>query len=431
MLLNGSDARRIRPQARFEGEFELPGDKSITHRAIMLNAGAEGTATIAHALMGGDCLSTCQCMRALGAEIDIDGDTLCVHGTPRFRTGVNLNCGNSGTTMRLLTGFCAGKGIEAKLFGDESLSARPMARVASPLSLLGADVRTTDGHAPVYVLPAPLHGAEVRLSVASAQVKSAVLLAGISAEGRTVVVEPQKARDHTERLLAAMGADIRTDGNRTEVGKSRLRAVDVCVPSDISSAAYFMALGALRGRTLCKNVGLNPTRTGILIAFDRLGVKYSVLNRRVSGGEETGDILVEKSPMQGIVLTAEDVPSMIDELPLVALLCAYADGESRISGAGELRVKESDRIRTVCELIAALGGICIETEDGFIIRGKKSLPGGDVDSYLDHRIAMTAAVGLTASEKGGNIRGAGCCAISFPGFFRMLEGAEKGAGEGV
>ena len=419
MLLNGSDARRIRPQARFEGEFDLPGDKSITHRAIMLNAGAEGTATIAHALMGGDCLSTCQCMRALGAEIDIDGDTLCVHGTPRFRTGVNLNCGNSGTTMRLLTGFCAGKGIEAKLFGDESLSARPMARVASPLSLLGAD------------LPAPLHGAEVRLSVASAQVKSAVLLAGISAEGRTVVVEPQKARDHTERLLAAMGADIRTDGNRTEVGKSRLRAVDVCVPSDISSAAYFMALGALRGRTLCKNVGLNPTRTGILTAFDRLGVKYSVLNRRVSGGEETGDILVEKSPMQGIVLTAEDVPSMIDELPLVALLCAYADGESRISGAGELRVKESDRIRTVCELIAALGGICIETEDGFIIRGKKSLPGGDVDSYLDHRIAMTAAVGLTASEKGGNIRGAGCCAISFPGFFRMLEGAEKGAGEGA
>ena len=412
--------KEIKPIGAFEGEFELPGDKSITHRAVMLNAGAEGEAVVTHALMGGDCLSTCQCMRALGAEIEIDGTTLRVRGTPHFRTGVRLNCGNSGTTMRLLTGFAAGKNIEAVLFGDESLSGRPMARVASPLSLLGADVRTTEGHAPVCVFPAPLRGAQIEMSIASAQVKSALLLAGLSAEGVTAVVEPQKTRDHTERLLAAMGADIRCKDGRIELKRSLLKAVDVCVPSDISSAAYFMALGALKGRTLCKNVGINPTRTGILTAFDRLGVRYSILNRRVSGGEETADILVEKSPMRGISLTKEDIPSMIDELPLVALLCAFADGESRISGAKELRVKESDRIRTTSEMIAALGGICIETEDGFVIRGKDKLAGGNVDSYLDHRIAMTAAVGLLASEKGGGIARPECCAISFPGFFQLL-----------
>lgn len=411
----------IKPTGFFEGQFELPGDKSVTHRAVMLNAGAEGEAVITNALMGGDCLSTCQCMRALGAEIDIDGTTLRVRGTPHFRTGVKLNCGNSGTTMRLLTGFAAGKNIEAELFGDASLSSRPMARVASPLSLLGADIRTTDGHAPVYVAPAPLSGTDIELSIASAQVKSALLLAGLSAEGKTSVTEPQKTRDHTERMLAAMGADIRAAGRRTEVRKSRLKAVDVRVPSDISSAAYFMALGALKGRTLCRNVSLNPTRTGILTAFDRLGVKYSLLDKRRSGGEETADVLVEKSPMKGIRLTAEDIPSMIDELPLVALLCAFAEGESRISGAGELRVKESDRIRSTSEMIADMGGLCIETEDGFIIRGRKSLSGGNIKSYLDHRIAMTATIGLLASERGGSIDRPECCAISFPDFFRKLE----------
>ena len=324
-------------------------------------------------------------MRSLGAEIDVDGTTLRVKGTPRFRRGAELNCGNSGTTIRLLTGFVAGKGIDAKLYGDNSLSARPMNRVAEPLSRLNADVRTTDGHAPVYVYPSTLSGADVELKIASAQVKSAVLLAGISAEGETRVSEPVKSRDHTERMLAAMGADIRVDGNAVTVRKSELKAVDVCVPSDISSAAYFMALGALKGKTLCKNVGINPTRTGILTAFNRLGVKYTLLNKRISGGEETADILVERSDMRGIELTAADVPAMIDELPLVALLCD-----------------------------------CEELPDGFVIRGKKKLVGGDVNSYLDHRIAMTAAVGLIASERGGNIKDPECCAISFPDFFDKL-----------
>lgn len=412
--------QRIQSREYFEGEFELPGDKSVTHRAIMLNGGADGEAIITNALMGEDCISTCSCMRSLGAQIDVDGTTLRVKGTPHFRRGKALNCGNSGTTIRLLTGFVAGKEIDAKLYGDESLSSRPMKRVAEPLALLGADVKTTDGHAPVYVSPKKLLGADVTISVASAQVKSAVLLAGISAEGETTVTEPAKSRDHTERMLAAMGADIQSEGNSVTVKKSVLHSIDVCVPSDISSAAYFMALGALKGKTLCKNVGINPTRTGILHAFDKLGISYSLLNRRNSGGEETADILVEKSNMRAISLTQEDVPSMIDELPLVALLCAFAEGETRITGAKELRVKESDRIRTTAELINNLGGECEELPDGFIIRGKKKLIGGDCESYLDHRIAMTAAVGMIASEKGGNLSRPECCAISFPDFFTKL-----------
>lgn len=410
----------VQGRAGFEGEFSLPGDKSITHRAVMLNGGADGEAIITNALTGEDCLSTCGCLRALGAKIERDGTTFRVIGAPVFQSGAELDCGNSGTTIRLLTGFVAGKNIHAKLYGDASLSQRPMKRVSEPLSLLGADVKTTDGHAPLYVAPKTLVGADVNLSIASAQVKSAVLLAGISAEDKTSVTEPVKSRDHTERMLSAMGAKISVDGNKVTVEKSTLKAVDVHVPSDISSAAYFMALGALKGKTLCKNVGINPTRTGILTAFDKLGIKYTLLNPHVSGGEETADILVEQSPMRAIRLTAEDVPAMIDELPLVALLCAFADGESVITGAKELRVKESDRIRTTAELIRNLGGDCEELPDGFIIRGKQKLIGGNIDSYLDHRIAMTGAVGLIASQNGGNILRPECCAISFPDFFEKL-----------
>lgn len=411
---------QIQSRERFEGEFLLPGDKSITHRAVMLNAVADGEAVITDALMGEDCISTCRCMRALGADIQTDGTTVRVKGSPQFKSDVKLDCGNSGTTMRLLTGLVSGKKIDAVLYGDESLSKRPMNRIAQPLSLLGADVQTTEGHAPVYVAPKTLQGADVQLKIASAQVKSAVILAGLSADGETSVTEPILSRDHTERMLFAMGADIRTDGTCVRVKKSNLKALDVRVPADISSAAYFMALSALKGKTLCKNVGVNPTRTGILKAFDRLGVQYTLCNQRVSGGEEIADILVEKSDMRGICLTAQDVPAMIDELPLVAMLCAFADGETTITGAKELRVKESDRIFATAEMINRMGGDCTPLDDGFIIRGKKKLIGGDIDSYLDHRIAMTAAVGLIASEKGGNIKNPECCAISFPDFFEKL-----------
>ena len=404
----------------FEGEFSLPGDKSITHRALMLNSSVDGEAVITNALGGEDCVSTCACMRALGAKIDVDGTTMRVRGVERFHAGRELNCGNSGTTIRLLTGLVAGRGIDATLVGDASLSKRPMERVARPLALLGANVRTTDGHAPVYVAPAELVGREIVTDVASAQVKSAILLAGISASGVTTVEEPTKSRDHTERMLAAMGAKVVVDGNRVSVEKSRLSAIDVDVPADISSASYFMALGALKGKTLCKNVGINPTRTGILTAFDKMGIKYSLQNRSVSGGEARADVLVEKSYIRPVVLGGDDIPAMIDELPLIALLLAFADGESRITDGKELKVKESNRIQTTAEMINRLGGECVPTDDGFIIRGKKKLVGGVVDSYLDHRIAMTAALGMLASEKGGEILRPECCAISFPNFFNLL-----------
>ena len=410
----------IRPREYFEGEFTLPGDKSITHRAVMLNAGAEGEAVITNALMGEDCLSTCRCMRELGAEISIEGTTIKVKGVSKFQSGKTLDCGNSGTTIRLLTGFLSGKGVEATLTGDDSLSKRPMLRVSEPLSWLGAVVQTTDGHAPVRVSPAKLQGADITLKVASAQVKSAVILAGLSADGETRVTEPVQSRDHTERMLKAMGADISVTERTTTIRNSKLKAVSVEVPSDISSAAYFMAIGALKGKTLCKSVGVNPTRTGILKAFDLLGIKYSLLNERVSGGEEIADILVKKSALKPIELGEKDIPSMIDELPLIALLCAFAEGESRITGAKELKVKESDRILTTAELINGLGGECIPTDDGFIIRGHGGLKGGVVNSYLDHRIAMTGAVALLASEEGGEILDEDCCAISFPDFFERL-----------
>ena len=412
----------IAPRREFYGTFDIPGDKSITHRAVMFNAAAEGEALISNALLGEDCLSTAACMRALGAQADVQGTQVRVRGVPRFRDA-ECFCGNSGTTMRLLTGLAAGRGVSVRLTGDDSLSQRPMERVAQPLRLLGASVETTGGCAPVLVRPARLTGREVHTQVASAQVKSALLLAALGAEGETVVVEPLKTRDHTERMLAAMGADIRASGTRVAVRGGPLRAVDVEVPGDISSAAYFMALGALRGETVCRNVGVNPTRTGILSAFDKMGVKYFLENGRTVCGEPVADIRVKKSELRAISLKKEDMPALIDELPVLALMLAFADGESVIAGAEELKVKESDRIRTTAEMINALGGDCTPTQDGFVIRGRESLRGGAVRSHEDHRIAMSGAVGLIASGYGGGIEGAECVGISFPGFYKMLENA--------
>ena len=412
----------IAPRREFYGTFDIPGDKSITHRAVMFNAAAEGEALISNALLGEDCLSTAACMRALGAQADVQGTQVRVRGVPRFRDA-ECFCGNSGTTMRLLTGLAAGRGVSVRLTGDDSLSQRPMERVAQPLRRLGAAGETTGGCAPGLVRPARLTGREVHTQVASAQVKSALLLAALGAEGETVVVEPLKTRDHTERMLAAMGADIRASGTRVAVRGGPLRAVDVEVPGDISSAAYFMALGALRGETVCRNVGVNPTRTGILSAFDKMGVKYFLENVRTVCGEPVADIRVKKSELRAISLKREDMPALIDELPVLALMLAFADGESVIAGAEELKVKESDRIRTTAEMINALGGDCTPTQDGFVIRGRESLRGGAVRSHEDHRIAMSGAVGLIASGRGGSIEGAECVGISFPDFYKMLENA--------
>ena len=411
---------KIRPRFSFSGDFKIPGDKSITHRAVLFNGIAAGEAVVTNALLGADCLSSVACMRALGAQIEVEGDKIHVRGAQGLRAA-DCDCGNSGTTMRLLMGLVAGQGVDARLTGDDSLSRRPMERVAAPLRLLGADIETTEGYAPVAVRPARLCGCTVDTQVASAQVKSALILAALGADGETVVREPLLSRDHTERMLAAMGADLHADGCTVTVRRSSLRAVDVAVPADISSAAYFMALGALCGETLCRGVGINPTRTGILTVFDQMGVDYALENMRTVCGEPVADIRVRKSALRAVRFGRAVMPSLIDELPVIAVLCAYADGESVISGAEELRVKESDRIRTTAAMLTALGGDVEERPDGFIIRGKKKLRGGTVDSCADHRIAMSGAVALAASEQGGEILGAECVDISFPNFFNLLD----------
>ena len=411
---------KIRPRFSFSGDFKIPGDKSITHRAVLFNGIAAGEAVVTNALLGADCLSSVACMRALGAQIEVEGDKIHVRGAQGLRAA-DCDCGNSGTTMRLLMGLVAGQGVDARLTGDDSLSRRPMERVAAPLRLLGADIETTEGYAPVAVRPARLCGCTVDTQVASAQVKSALILAALGADGETVVREPLLSRDHTERMLAAMGADLHADGCTVTVRRSSLRAVDVAVPADISSAAYFMALGALCGETLCRGVGINPTRTGILTVFDQMGVDYALENMRTVCGEPVADIRVRKSALRAVRLGRAVMPSLIDELPVIAVLCAYADGESVISGAEELRVKESDRIRTTAAMLTALGGDVEERPDGFIIRGTKKLRGGTVDSCADHRIAMSGAVALAASEQGGEILGAECVDISFPNFFTLLD----------
>ena len=410
---------KIRPRRLFTGDLKIPGDKSITHRAILFNGIASGEAVVTDALLGADCLSSVACMRALGARIEVEGGSIRVRGAERLRAA-DCDCGNSGTTMRLLMGLVAGMGVEARLTGDASLSRRPMERVAAPLRLLGADIATTEGHAPVAVRPARLHGCAVDTHVASAQVKSALILAALGAEGETTVREPLLSRDHTERMLAAMGAYIRADGCTVTVRRSTLHAADVAVPADISSAAYFMALGALCGETLCRGVGVNPTRTGILTVFDRMGVDYALENERTVCGEPVADIRVRKSALRPLTLGGAVMPTLIDELPVIAVLCACAEGESVIEGAEELRVKESDRIRTTAAMLAALGGDVEEKPDGFVIRGKKSLRGGNFDACADHRIAMSGAVALAASELGGDIAGAECVDISFPNFFELL-----------
>ena len=416
---------KIYPSRTFYGEFSIPGDKSITHRAILFNGAAEGRAVITNALLGEDCLSSAACMRALGADIRIEGDRIVVTGAPAFRDA-DCDCGNSGTTMRLLMGLAAGKGVQVRLTGDSSLSRRPMERVAAPLRQMGAEIFTTNGTAPVTIGKAKLIGRRVDTVVASAQVKSALLLAALGAEGETIVREPMRSRDHTERMLAAMGADIRVDGRDVSIKGGKLRCRDVEVPGDISSAAYFMALGALRGETLCKNVGVNPTRTGILRVFDRMNVSYALENERTVCGEPVADIRVRKSELRAVRLTREIMPTLIDELPVIAVMCAFARGESVIEGAEELKVKESDRIQTTSDMINAAGGDCTPMPDGFIVRGKAELSGGTIRSCGDHRIAMSGAVALMASNEGGEIEDAQCVNISFPRFYTMLgQGGEK------
>ena len=420
----------VEPVARIVGHIAVPGDKSISHRAVLIGALCEDETRIARFGRSEDTEATIAAVRRLGVDVyEHDVDTLRVFGVGvrglRQPAGP-IDCANAGTLMRLLSGILAGQDGTFDLVGDASLSTRPMERVAEPLRRMGAGVEATDGHAPLHIEGAELSPIDYELPVASAQVKSAVLLAGVLAHGgATTVVEPVPTRDHTERLLQLAGARVqRRPRSATVWPAERLSLGEVEVPGDFSSAAPFIVAATLvPGSELhVHGVNLNPRRTGLLDLLERMGARVTVYNRRLIGGEPAGDLDVRHVPLVGADVRPEDVPAAIDELPLFALAAANARGESVLRGGGELRAKETDRLDAVVDGLRALGAHIRETPDGFRVRGVPTrLRGGSMDSRGDHRIAMLAAVAGLASREGVRVDGAESVAVSFPGFFQLLE----------
>jgi 3-phosphoshikimate 1-carboxyvinyltransferase len=420
----------VEPAASLRGDLAVPGDKSISHRALLLGAIADGVSEIDGFGASEDTLSTAEAMRALGAVVAVEGEQVRIEGVGLRGLrppGEPIDCGNAGTLMRLLPGILAGQEGRFELVGDESLSARPLERIAEPLRAMGATVETTGGHAPLTIEGGPLRALRWELPVASAQVKSCVLLAGLYPEsGRTTAVEPHPSRDHTERMLEAMGARVRRAPREASVWPAeRLSPLRLTVPGDASSAAPFVLAASLLpgSRLRLHGVGLNPARTGFLTVLERMGARIAVFNRRASGGEPVGDLEVESAELTATRIGPEEVPALVDELPLFALAAGMAHGNSVVTGAAELRVKESDRIEAVKDALRPLG-IHIEAfPDGFRVRGVPTRPrgGSAVDARGDHRIAMLGAVAGLVSREGVDLRGAECVAVSFPDFFAMLD----------
>ena len=426
---------RIEPARALVGHAVVPGDKSISHRAVLLGAIADGETEIVGFGRAGDTDSTLRAVRALGVQVDeLDVDLVRVHG--RGLRGLvpppgPVDCGNAGTLMRLLAGILAGQNGRFELAGDASLSRRPMERVAAPLRELGARVETTEGHAPLLVEGAPLRGTRYELPVASAQVKSAVLLAGLLARGRTTVVEPAPTRDHTELLLEAAGVRVERKAQAlTVAGLDSLRLDRVEVPGDFSSAApLIVAATLLPGSELyLHNIGVNPTRTGLLDVLERMRARVTLFNKRRLGSEPVADVEVRSSStLVATKVSAAEVPRMVDELPLVALLAGMARGETVIEGVAELRVKETDRVETVKDLLRPLGIRISAGEDELRVVGLPTRPkgGGTARSEGDHRIAILGAVAGLVSRGGLRLEGAEAAAISFPGFFELLDSVSK------
>jgi 3-phosphoshikimate 1-carboxyvinyltransferase len=419
---------RIEPAVQLQGHVAVPGDKSISHRAVLFGAIGEGETRITGFGRSADTEATVDAMRALGVEVtEVAHDELLVSGAGlRGLGGGTVDCANAGTLMRLLAGVAAGQSNVTTLTGDESLSQRPMERIAEPLRLLGGSIATTNGHAPLTIEGSEsLKGITYELPVASAQVKSAVLLAGLYATGQTTVVEPTPTRDHTELMLESAGIAVRRGPTSITVQQaSALRLGEVAVPGDFSSAAPLLAAAALvPGSDLTvHDVGLNPRRTGFLDVLERMGAHLAVFNRRRSGREQVGDVQIQYSELNAVEVKAEEVPSLVDELPLVALLASHARGKSIVRGARELRVKESDRIEAVTDPLRAFDAHIRSREDGWTINGVPTrLKGGRIDARGDHRIAMLGAVAGLASREGVEIQGADSVAVSFPGFFELIE----------
>ncbi|MFO7172396.1 MAG: 3-phosphoshikimate 1-carboxyvinyltransferase [Bacillota bacterium] len=421
-----------------KGVIRVPGDKSISHRAVILGGIARGTTEITGFLPGADCLATVRCMEALGVTVEVLApDHLKVTGVGleglREPPDV-LDVGNSGTTIRLLAGLVAGRPHLTVLTGDASIRRRPMDRVAVPLRQMGAQVDGREGGrlAPLVIRGGGLRPIHYRSPVASAQVKSAVLLAGLSAEGETGVTEPARSRDHTERMLAGFGARVRVEGTTAWVeGRPRLEGQRLEVPGDISSAAFFLVAAALvpGSEVLIENVGVNPTRTGILDALRAMGAPIEVLNPREAAGEPVADLLVRGGgALRGTVIAGDLIPRLIDEIPVLAVAAAVAAGPTEIRDAAELRVKETDRIAAVAAELRKLGARVEERPDGMIIAGGARLQGGQVASHGDHRLAMALAVAAQVAAGPVQIAGAEAVGVSFPGFFEQLLALRRGGG---
>ena len=422
------------------GEIEIPGDKSISHRSVMFGALAKGTTEITHFLQGADCLSTIGCFRAMGIEIENTPEKILVHG--RGLHGLTapagtLDVGNSGTTTRLISGILSGQPFATTLSGDASLNSRPMKRIMEPLSLMGADIQSQNGNgcAPLQInhhlnpgSHPELKHIHYRSRVASAQVKSAVLLAGLYADGVTEVTEPTLSRNPTELMLNGFGANVITinhdDGSATASIQpcEELFARQIQVPGDISSAAYFIAAGLLvpNSELLIRNVGINPTRAGLLEVCRAMGADITYVNQTSASGEPTADLLVRSSSLHGTTVEGAIIPTLIDEIPMIAVMAAFAEGTTVIKDAAELKVKETDRIKTTTEALLAMGADVVPTEDGMIIHGGNPLHGTDINSYLDHRIAMAFSIAGLAAAGTTTIQDSRCVDVSYPEFYESL-----------
>ncbi len=425
----------VAPGGRLHGTIRVPGDKSISHRSIMLGAIAEGRTEVTGFLEGADALSTMNAFRALGVSIDgpvagrVGIDGVGLHGL-RAASGP-LDCGNAGTAMRLMMGLLAGQRFESVLIGDESLSKRPMRRVADPLAMMGARIETRDGRPPVRILPVPaLKGIRYEMPVASAQVKSALLLAGLYAQGETTVVEPAPTRDHTERMLGGFGVQLAREGGAVTLrGGQRLQAATIDVPADISSAAFFLVGAAIcPGAELrLEHVGMNPTRTGVVDILRLMGADLVAENPREVGGEPVADLVVRGGRLRGIEIPPELVPLAIDEFPALFVAAACAEGRTVLTGAEELRVKESDRIAVMADGMRTLGVRAEPTPDGIVIDGRggdtKVFDGGEIAIHHDHRIAMSFAMAGLRAAGPIAIRDIAVVDTSFPGFAALARSA--------
>lgn len=417
----------IKKLTNLHGEITVPGDKSISHRAVMFGSLAKGTTRITHFLEGADCLSTISCFRKMGIDIENNNGEILVHG--KGLRGLSsptdiLDVGNSGTTTRLISGILAGQNFVSELTGDDSIQSRPMKRIMTPLLSMGADITSIKGNncVPLRIAGHPLKAIHYDSPVASAQVKSCVLLAGMYSDGVTSVTEPVLSRNHTEIMLNYFGAQVTSEGTTASiVPEPSLHAREITVPGDISSAAYFIAAGLLvpGSEILLKNVGINPTRDGLLRVCKDMGADITMLNVNMDG-EPTADLLVRTSSLHGTTVGGEIIPTLIDEIPMIAVMAAFAEGTTIIKDAKELKVKESDRILVMAENLSRMGADITPTDDGMIIHGGKPLHGAVIDSYLDHRIAMSFAIAGLLCDGPLSIKGGDCVKISYPEFYEDL-----------